>query len=423
MGIVKRFLGVFVHPNRDEEWYRTHAIRLPASDRAEQYPRTPEEGFIGTGGCWFDLDKLNLYQQRWRDEGRSWLYRMNLVETHKKAAIVKRKDGDWRVYREPEEDGSYAIAGDVASGSGDDFSSAHVIDLSDGAWVAEYHARVGEDIFAKDLYYAGKWYNNALIAVETQGGYGRAVIIPLRDGVKGRKPYYKLYRQSVSPAETVDPKDRDQFGFPMNQANRPLVINQLEQWIRDELCPWITPDLDSELRTFAKRKTRPSPRALEGCNDDRVMSAAISLELYRQFGTPPQEAVDALQPLALEEYAVSLGAEGGRLMAMDMMTGGAPPSGGGGGAPDLATALGMGGAPAGGPTDAATGGGGDPEVVALDAILAAIDAYIQIPSVDENEKLQAEKMSTIAQQLKAANQKMSDQISGANPALRKALSS
>ena len=58
----------------------------------------------------------------------------------------------------------------------------------------------------------------------------------------------------------------------------------LEQWIRDELAPWITPDLDAELRTFSKRETRPSPRALPGCNDDRVMSAGVSLELYRLYG-------------------------------------------------------------------------------------------------------------------------------------------
>jgi hypothetical protein len=47
-----------------------------------------------------------------------------------------------------------------------------VIDLTNARWVAEFHARVGEDVFAKDLYYAGRWYGNAKIAVETQGGWG-----------------------------------------------------------------------------------------------------------------------------------------------------------------------------------------------------------------------------------------------------------
>ena len=291
MRIDRRFLGVFTHPHRDDTWYRENAVRLPASDRAEQYPRTPEEGFIGTGHCWFDLDKLNEYQKVWREEKRKWLYRMKFVEQLKKAAIVRDKNGEWRVYEEPKAGHGYAVAADVASGSGDDFSAACVIDLTNGRWVAEFHARVGEDILARDLYYIGKWYGaqsgchgDALIGVELQGGYGRATIIALRDGIKGRRPYTKLYRHEERASETIAPSERERFGYPMSLATRPLIINQLEEWIREGYCPWITPDLDSELRTFSKRETRPSPRALEGCNDDRVMCAGISLDLYRMYG-------------------------------------------------------------------------------------------------------------------------------------------
>lgn len=292
MFIHRRFLGVFTHPRRDQTWYERNARRLPPSDRAEQYPRTPEEGFIMTGKCWFDLDKLAKYQESWREkhgDKPGWLYRLTLDESYKRAERKQHRFGEWRVYEEPIPGHKYAIGADVATGSGEDFSSAHVIDLTNGRWVAEYHARVGEDVYAKDLYYMGRWYHNALIAVESQGGYGRAVIIQLRSHLKGRKPYANVYRHSTGPEETIDPDWRDNFGFPMNQANRPLVISQLEEWIREGLCPWITPEMDSELRTFSKRKTRPSPAAMDGCNDDRVMSGGISLDLYRQFGTHPKK--------------------------------------------------------------------------------------------------------------------------------------
>jgi hypothetical protein len=78
--------------------------------------------------------------------------------------------------------------------------------------------------------------------------------------------------------------ERDDFGFPMNTETRPTIINGLEAAIREETLPWITPELDGELRTFSVAKSLPSPRAQDGCNDDRVMSAAISLDMYRRFG-------------------------------------------------------------------------------------------------------------------------------------------
>jgi hypothetical protein len=115
-------------------------------------------------------------------------------------------------------------------------------------------------------------------------------------------------------------------------------------------------------------------------------------------------------------------------MVMEMMQGGggqtaaAPP-------PDLAALLGAGGGgpPPGEPppTSEPTIGADSPnaggsEVEALDEVLVAIDAYMAIPTVSEQERLIAEKMSTMAQQLKAQNEKMSDQISGGSPAARKA---
>jgi hypothetical protein len=116
-------------------------------------------------------------------------------------------------------------------------------------------------------------------------------------------------------------------------------------------------------------------------------------------------------------------------MAMDLIAGraappdmGPPPGAEAGPPPDLAGLLGMGGggpeAPPG-PTpgvDAPTGGS---ELEALDIILTGIDNYMAIPTVSEQEKLIMEKVSTMVQQLKAQNEKMSDQISGGSAAARK----
>ena len=111
-------------------------------------------------------------------------------------------------------------------------------------------------------------------------------------------------------------------------------------------------------------------------------------------------------------------------MAMDFMAGaGPPPAPPGGAGPDLAALLGGGGPPPG-PSpgvDAAGGGSGMSEVEALDAILMACHDYAAIPTVEESERLIIEQCTTQIQKLKAQNEKAADSLTGANPAMRKAM--
>src|SRR5215831_12043800 len=116
-------------------------------------------------------------------------------------------------------------------------------------------------------------------------------------------------------------------------------------------------------------------------------------------------------------------------MAMDLIAGRAAPGGlappvgpPGPPPPGLAALLGAAGPPpdqSGMPPDQSQQLS-EPE--ALDNVLSAIDDYMSIGTLSEQDKLIAEKMSTMAQQLKASNEKMSDQLSGGSPAARKALS-
>jgi len=57
-GVDVQFLPWDLHPDRDEAWYERNARALPAVDRAEQFPRSPDDAFINTGQCWFDLEAL-----------------------------------------------------------------------------------------------------------------------------------------------------------------------------------------------------------------------------------------------------------------------------------------------------------------------------------------------------------------------------
>jgi hypothetical protein len=61
-------------------------------------------------------------------------------------------------------------------------------------------------------------------------------------------------------------------------------VSELRIWVNDRLFPYVTSGFLSESRTFVNRPTGASPRAADGCNDDRVMAWGIALEMYSQFG-------------------------------------------------------------------------------------------------------------------------------------------
>jgi hypothetical protein len=281
-GLHKRFLAWDLHPERDETWYRIYAEALPPADRGEQYPRDEDEAFILTGRPYFDREALAYYRKLIPEPK----FRFDFVAKRGKAKLDKTKHGRIRVYQEPVDGRAYAIGVDVATGRGADFSAAYVVDLHDSQLVAEFHAKLDADLYAEQLHYLGRWYNGALLAVESAGGFGEAVIIPLRDGKADRPAYPKLYRHVLSSRPDL-PVSKP-FGYPMNSKTRPLVISQLEKAIRERTLPFMPQTLWDEARTFIHAETNPSPRAQDGCNDDAVFAAAIALEMYRLRGHHPK---------------------------------------------------------------------------------------------------------------------------------------
>lgn len=284
-GFRKRFLPWSLHPDRDDRWYdRDPEVRsLKSHERAEQYPANEHEAFTLTNRVFFDPEDIAHYSSTVREP----LYRADF-ETVGSSQARLRKDGGGtlRVYREPQPDRKYAVFADVATGRGLDYSAAYVIDLSNMEWCAEYRSKIDSDLYAKDLHFLGKWFNTALIAVESTGGYGEAVIIPLRDGRAGRPAYPRLYRHVMS--SRPDQPIAKTYGFPTNAKTRPLIVNQLDKALRDRALPFVTALMLGEMQTFVYHDHGTSPAAQSGCRDDCVMAAAGALEMYRLHGEHPE---------------------------------------------------------------------------------------------------------------------------------------
>ncbi len=272
------FLGWWLHPERTQYWY--DHLPLDQTSKAEQYPNTPQEAFLLSGSPYFDVTALRwyaenlpkvLYKAEWHVDPRQ----------PNKARLFKGS-GPITIIQEPDPKRKYAVAADVATGVGTDYSVGAVIDLHDMAPVAELYMKADYKEFTTQLHYLGLWYSKARLAPETGGGYGDTVIAYLRDGLDGRKPYPFLYRHR--PYDRTDRPQSKKLGFPMTMKTRPKVVSELRRAVNEKQLPWVTQGFLNEAFTFVNRETRPSPRAADGCNDDRVMAWGIALEMFSEFG-------------------------------------------------------------------------------------------------------------------------------------------
>lgn len=279
-----RFLPWNLEPTRDKEWYENVAMALDDVERNQQYPLNEHDAFMLSGAIYFNREALEHYAGAIMEPLRTGQF---VAAGKRRGRFLTLRDGILEIYEMPHPDAKYAIGVDTATGSGADYTSAHVIDLSSGMVVAHLHAKIEAARAAFQLHYLGKFYNNALICVERQAGSGEAVITVLREGTENLPPYSKLYRHTTY-TKGNKPISED-FGYPMGAGPRSAVLDGLKLFVRQRGFPWLDAGTLDEMQTFVYKDTRPSPRAEDGCNDDRVFSLALAHEMYHRFGQRPEK--------------------------------------------------------------------------------------------------------------------------------------
>lgn len=178
---------------------------------------------------------------------------------------VDSDTGPIQIYKDVESKGVYVVGADTA-GEGSDFNVGQVVDHITGEQVCTIRGQMDEDIFAKQLYCLGVYYNTALISVEANfSSY------PIRELERLRYPY-QYVRQSE---DSFTHKIRQSYGFKTSSVTRPLVIAGLVEVVREH-TEWINDkDTLNEMLTFV-RNENGRPEAEEGAHDDCVMSLAIA---------------------------------------------------------------------------------------------------------------------------------------------------
>lgn len=203
----------------------------------------------------YDDDGLSLSNIRWVDDPSGFI----------------------RIYHRPKDRYPYVIGGDTA-GDGSDSFVGQVLDNTTGEQVATLRHQSDEDLYAKQMYCLGMYYNTALIGIETN--WSTYPVMELE-----RLRYPKQYvRESV---DDYTHKVRHSFGFWTSTKTRPIIISELIKAVRDDVSILNDDTTMGEMLTFV-RDEHYKPVAEEGAHDDCVMALAIAHHIRPQQDYLPE---------------------------------------------------------------------------------------------------------------------------------------
>jgi hypothetical protein len=223
----------------------------------QEYPTTIEESFVSSGKPYFDVRKIVNCKARalhpeYYDIINYEVTRVNL--------------GPLLVYKNPEKNRAYVVGGDTAEGlSNGDYSTLTVVDIETREIVAVYQEQIPPDEFYQVCIAVGKFYNKALLAIESN-----------KDGLWvnneiERSGYENLYyRQRI---DDVTKQLSKTFGWKTDRNTRDTMLTELRS-VFTERDILVEPLLD-EMQSFV-RNSRGKPEAMSGKHDDLIVSASIA---------------------------------------------------------------------------------------------------------------------------------------------------
>ncbi len=230
----------------------------------QEYPATPDEAFITAGKSVFAMEKVNSLIPVIPDKKMLFDFDSLTWETS--------KDGNLDIWEYPDWDSNYILAADVALGVGQDYSCAVVID-TDRKVIALYRDNyIDPSKFGDLLFYLGRYYNNALLTVESNS-MGVATLSRL-----AQMNYINLYKQTKISA--ISKEEGTTPGFRTTQVTKPHIIGNLKNAVENDDIWIASKTIIQELKDYVSTDSGRT-EAAPGCHDDTIMATAIALETLR----------------------------------------------------------------------------------------------------------------------------------------------
>lgn len=274
--------------------WRRHAIRNKCGRDInkfhQEYPTVPEEAFIATGTNVFPVDKVRAcYEPSTGLKGR-------LIETSKGIEFIADATGPLTIFSTPSSNlewGQYLIAGDPTKASRGDYACAQVINRRTYEQVAVWRYKIDPMHFGTELARLGKFYNNAILAPEIQGG-GYATI-----GYLHAINYPNLWQNRM--AEKLPGVMKDSWGWESTAKTKEWAVGALLKLIVDGDIKIHDRVTYHELQVYIKRPNGDYGNAEgEGKGHDDTVSA-LAIAVVCNMAEPP------LPPFGSQQVGADLG--------------------------------------------------------------------------------------------------------------------
>lgn len=237
----------------------------------QEYPTTMEEAFLSTGQTYFPTTKVMSMLQNEKKGMRG-----ELVPDEKgNLKFMETAGGRMEIFNLPKVGTQYVIGGDTAEGlAHGDAQCLYVINHKTEECDAVYKSHVPPDEFATEAYDVGKYYNFALLGIESNKDG-----LWVNDALE-KKGYVNLYARKVFDDRTQ--KVTNYFGWKTTSATRPFALAALKAVFLRKSGGFPGAILN-EMITFL-RNAKGRPEALAGKHDDVIMSASIGYAILQEYG-------------------------------------------------------------------------------------------------------------------------------------------
>ncbi len=272
---LKEKFGITLEQLNWRQWTITNKCNGSVAKFNQEYPATVSEAFLTKGSNVFgktlcdDLEKLC----------RPPILTGELID---RAGVVKVRPttyGKFQVWETPDAEEDYFITVDAGGGKREsqgeekdrepDPTSIDVWNSRSGKQVAQWHGHIDYDMIDEIVEMIGQYYGRREkknfirpIAVVELNNHGYAVVANLA------KRKYPMYESK--PGEP---------GFFSNKRTKPLMVDDLCEMSRDGGLHIMCKETVAEMRTFIELNGKFG--AASGCNDDRVITAALASQMYK----------------------------------------------------------------------------------------------------------------------------------------------